>query len=70
MNGIEKNCLQGLEYQVDKLLRNIQQLRTENSTLRNKLLQLENRLDKFGVEKEFAAKKIKKVINELREKIK
>ncbi len=70
MNGIEENFFQGLEYQVDNLLKNIQQLRHENSALKNQLLQLKHRFDQLDLEKKLTVNKIKKIIVELKRKTK
>ncbi len=64
MSSIQIN---GLEYQIERLLRTLEQLKNENSELRQKLTQQQRQIEHHR-NKDFAsAQKIKKIVAHLRE---
>jgi uncharacterized protein (TIGR02449 family) len=69
MQNLDKLDLGGLEYQVDSLLRNIHQLRFENSTLRSKLKQAEQQIEQLDEKHNIAATKLDKIITQLKEEM-
>ncbi len=69
MQNLDKTDIGGLEYQIDTLLRSIHRLRLENSSLSNKLSQLERELNHFEEKNHHTVNEIDKIISQLKEEM-
>jgi uncharacterized protein (TIGR02449 family) len=69
MQNFDKPDLNGLEYQIDSLVRTIHQLQLENHSLRNKLTNSQRDFSRLEEKNHRLAERIQKIINHLKEEM-